>query len=271
MRNIFKVLLVLLVAGCTPDQPSALSTPDAKQQVRRVALADVQPTPEQAAEIRALIEQLVFQDSEATNRPVYTPGLERASERDELSPEEYRERFVRCQEAFAKLSEYRGLAIPIMIEHLDDNRQSINFRNHFLGNSVGNACYWNIYFQLQDRPRDYSRYGYSRLGRDGEQHVKPYWDSTPFADAGGLEAWLKKHEDLSYTQMQVKCLNWLLDREKAIGAPDAESYFINILPLEIRILERKVEMGQKVQAQLDKLRRVRDENLVDEVPAELLP
>ena len=254
-------MAVCLLCGCihfTDYQSESRSQPLESKTSSSVA------TKQQEDEIRALIEQLVFADGEATNQPVLSPGVRNHTE-------EYRKRFETCLNAFRKLYEFKELALPIMIEHLDDKRQSINFRNHNLGNSVGDACYWNIYFQLQDRPRDYSRYGYSRTGRDGQDHVKPYWEGTPFDESGGLKQWMEENSKLSYTEMQTKCLNWLLEKEKAIGAPDADSYFLNILPLEIRIHRRKLELGEKVEPELKRLQKIRDERLTSEIPHELIP
>ena len=232
----------------------------------------------QEGEIRQLVEQLVFADRDATDQPVINPEISvinpEISEDSEDYPEDsedYRKRFETCQKAFQKLSEFKSLGFPVLIEHLDDKRQSINFRNHHLGNSVGDACYWNIYFQLQDRPQDYSEYGYSRKGRDGKDHPKPYSEGTPFGKADGLRKWLKVNKDLTYLEMQIKCLKWLLEREKQIGASDADSYFVNILPLEIRILERRKENGENVGLELRHHQKVRDEKLVAEIPQELLP
>jgi len=234
---------------------------------------------EQEADIRTLIEQLVISEGQASNRPMMDPtmkiydadGKEVKPADDTKAAEEYRKEFQSCQMAFKKLFELRIAAFPVLIEHLDDKRQSINFRNHFLGNSVGDACRWNIYYQLQDMPEDYSEYGYSRTGRDGKRHPKPYWEGTPFDDAGGVKKWLEQNGNLTYPEMQVKCLQWLLAKEKAIGACDAESYFLNILPLEIRILERKREAGENVAEELDRLRKVLENKEVKEIPAELLP
>jgi hypothetical protein len=116
-------------------------------------------TPEQEKEIRGLIDLLIF-DSD--------PDVEVNRKRREA-----------CERAYEKLFEFKGLAIPFMVEHLNDDRHSIPFRNHFAGSSVGNACFWNIYFQLQDQPADYSEYGYSRKGSDGKNHPKPYWKARP--------------------------------------------------------------------------------------------
>ena len=71
--------------------------------------------------------------------------------------------------------------------------------------------------------------------------------------------------------MQIKCLNWLLEREKKIGAPDADSYFLNILPLEIRILERRLEAGAGVEKELKRLRDALAKKDVTVIPVNLLP
>ena len=71
--------------------------------------------------------------------------------------------------------------------------------------------------------------------------------------------------------MQIKCLQWLLDREKKIGVADADSYFLNILPLEIRILERQSENGDDVKKELGRMVKILDNKLIDQIPKELLP
>lgn len=272
MKRIAMLTLVALVlAGCNENQiQSHSNASDETRPADSVAAeatepdAPAPPTQMSEADIEAIVDQLVFADGDAQDKPVISPGITDDSEA-------YRKRFEACQTAFERLSELKDLAFPVLIKHLDDKRQSINFRNHHMGNSVGHACYWNIYFQLQDRPRGYSRYGYSREGRDGEDHPKPYWAGSPFDDAGGLREWLTANENLNYQEKQIKCLNWLLEREKRIGAPDAESYFINILPLEIQIFERRLENGDDVETELKRLRKIRTEKLADQIPKELLP
>jgi len=76
---------------------------------------------------------------------------------------------------------------------------------------------------------------------------------------------------LTYAQKQVKCLSWLLEREGSIGAFEAEDYFINILPLEIRILERRHEAGESVVGELEKMRRILKNKLVGQIPSGILP
>lgn len=274
----FVIPLVLLVVllGCSQSQPPQRLAPNPSA---RVALVDVANSAEEEAEIRSLVDQLVLAEGPANNQPTMNPGLKiYDADGNEVKPEgdpgqadDYEKKFESCQMAFKKLSDFRIAAFPILIEHLDDKRQSINFRNHFLANSVGDACNWIIYFQLEDQPENYSEYGLSRLGRDGNQHTKPYWEGTPFDDAGGIKEWLEENKELSYGKMQIKCLQWLLDRERAIGVSDADSYFLNVLPLEIRILERRLEIGENVAEQLETARMAlqkRDDSIV---PRELLP
>lgn len=220
-------------------------------------------TEQQRAQISALIEDLVFENKPANNQPVYSPGVEDESV-------EYQQRFKKCQDAFAELSALKEVAFPQLVEHLSDERQSINFRNHDLRNSVGAACYFIIYYQLQDRPDDYSSYGFQRQGRDGMLHPKPYWEGTPFDDAGGVQQWLELNKELSYPEMQIKCLRWLLEREKAIGISDAESYFVNVLPLEVRILERRLENGEKVGSELRGQRKILRDKDASGIPAGML-
>jgi hypothetical protein len=230
--------------------------------------SEARPAPADAStdeqKIRQLIDQLVFEEGGAANAPVYSPGVADKSD-------EYRQRYEASEKAFEGLAAIKERAFPFLVEHLDDKRPSINFRNHSVAHTVGDACYWNIYYQLQDRPEGYSSYGYQRKGRDGKNHPKPYWEGTPFDEAGGLRQWLEANKTLSCPQMQIKCLNWLLEKEKQIGASDSESYFENILPLEIQILRRRMEAGEDVNAALERLRTIQREKRAGDIPGELLP
>lgn len=272
-------LLGVVITGCNVDstQEKSANEPNSKNGANDKQA--VVPDEQQEAEIRRLIEQLVLSAEPAGNQPIINPNMKIVDADGNATPisgvsdaaEKHRQKFNACQEAFNQLGALKGLAIPILVEHLDDKRQSINFRNHRLGNSVGDACYWNIYFQLVDQPDDYSEYGYSRQGRDGENHPKPYWEGTPFDDGGGMRAWLSENKELNYREMQIKCLQWLLDKETEIGASDADSYFLNILPLEIQILERRAENGEEVNDERARLKKIRDGRLADQIPKELLP
>jgi hypothetical protein len=156
---------------------------------------------------------------------------------------------------------------------------SLPLHHHCLNSTVGEWCNWNIRFQLKDLPQDYSSYPAARLGRDGQEYDRSSWGIATSDDQerrgvlshNSLKNWLEANKSLSYPQMQIKCLTWLLEKEKAIGCPDAESYFLNILLLEIQILKRRLECGEKVEAELAILERRQKEKLAIEIPAELLP
>jgi hypothetical protein len=189
----------------------------------------------------------------------------------QIFPESYETRTLRCQKAFNTLVAMKESAFPVLLEHLDDPRQSINFSTHALGNSVGDACYWIMHVQLMDRPPNYGNYGYARTGRDGKSHPNPYWASSPFDDAGGIKPWLETHAHLSYREKQIRCLQWLVQKEKEIGARDPDSYFETILPLEIQLLTRQKESGKAVEQELKLLQDIYDHKRVEAIPPELLP
>ncbi len=172
--------------GCNGDQTgSAAQAPNESRGTKDSVVAE--SNGDRELEIRGLIEQLVFTDSPASNQPIVNPNMKIVDADGNAKPisgesddaEKRRQKFNSCQKAFNKLYELKEAAIPFLVEHLDDERQSITFRNHSKGNSVGDACYWNIYFQLVDQPEDYSEYGYSRKGRDGENHPKPIGREHP--------------------------------------------------------------------------------------------
>lgn len=236
-------------------------------------------TKEQEVDIRKLIEQLAFIP---VAKPPAAAGPKAVPKRKSDDPfageedppeitEENRRRAIACREAFEQLTAYKGLAIPFMVEQLEDTRPSTDFHGHWKRRDVGAACYWNIRYQLEDPPGDYSSYGYARKGRDGESHVKPYYAHPGLLPVDGLKKWLVENAALSYTEKQLKCLRWLLEEEKKIGACDPESYFENILPLEIRILQRRAQLGDDVRAELEWLKKVLKEKQVSAIPPELLP
>jgi len=236
-------------------------------------------TKEQQVEIRKLIEQLAFVP---VAKPQAAAGQAAVSKRKADDPfageeeppeiaEENRRRADACLEAFKQLTAYKGLAFPLMVEKLGDERPSMDFHGHWKRRDVGAACYWNIRYQLEDHPEDYSSYGYARKGRDGESHVKPCYAHPGQLPVDGLKRWLVENAALSYTEKQLKCLRWSLEEEKKIGASDPESYFENILPLEIRILQRRTQLGDDVRAELERLQKIQRVEEVSGIPPELLP
>lgn len=233
--------------------------------IARAQTFQQKPTPQEEKQIKQLIENLVFEHPKADQKILIQPYV--GSKEDDR----YKAQYDKCHQAFQKLRTYQQKAFPLLLQHLEDQRPSIHFKNHIENHTVGDACYWNIRFQLEARPKNYSEYGLQREGKDGKLHIKPYWKSSPFAADGGLTAWLKKHQHLSYTEMQIKCLQWLLENEKQIGASDSDSYYLNIAPLELRILELKQQNGESHTAEITRLQTALKNKSPDQVPANLLP
>jgi hypothetical protein len=274
------LLLGCLTAGVCQEVPPTPKGPEVQgPAVGRKLARDEVATKEQERDIRKLIAQLAFvpvAKPQAAVRPKAIP--KRKSDdpfvEEELPPElaeENRKRASACRGAFTQLAAYKGLAIPFMLEQLEDKRPSMDFHGHWKHRDVGAACYWNIRYQLEDQPGDYSSYGYARKGRDGESHVKPYYAHPGLLPIDGLKKWLVENAALSYTEKQLKCLRWSLEEEKKIGAWDPESYFDNILPLEIRILQRRAQLGDDVRTELERLQKILKEKQVSAIPPELLP
>jgi hypothetical protein len=83
--------------------------------------------------IRGLIEDLVFAHERAAETPLISPGINGNDDK------EYERQHKKCHQAFNKLSEFKGKAFAFLVEHLEDKRPSIHFRNHYMGHSVGDA------------------------------------------------------------------------------------------------------------------------------------
>lgn len=175
------------------------------------------------------------------------------------------------KDAFKQLANFQELAFPILAAHLDDERPSIMRWNHKIARTVGRVCHQVIHDQLTFFPEGYSNYGLQRTGRDGVGHEKPYWRSNPYEKAGGLEKWLKQNEGLSFRQMRIQCLTWLLEGERQIGVVDPAGYFLHVLPLELGILELQASDRQDVTQELERVRKLSRTRTADQVPKELLP
>lgn len=180
--------------------------------------------------------------------------------------------YQKVQNAYQKLKDYQVKSLPLLVQHLKDKRSSLSFPYGAMGGrfTVGNACYWNIYSQLVDLPEEYSRHGYSRLGRGGKIYRQPQDCANLFDHAGGIDQWLKQNSHFCYIEMQIQSLKWLLSEEKKIGIPKPEFYFLYILPLEIQILRKQKLMGLPVDEELSQLTQALQEGNPSIVPKDLL-
>lgn len=254
-------------------------------------------TATQEAEIRRLVEDFVITDqetkadaAEAAREAKFLAEAEKSGReggKDSAPPlgdpfgpkpwdtpavvKELRSYHQKRIDAFKQLASFQELAFPILAAHLDDERPSIMHWNHKVARTVGRVCHQVIHDQLTFFPDGYTDYGLQRSGRDGAGHVKPYWRSNPYEEAGGLDKWLQKNQGLSFRQMRIKCLTWLLEEEKQIGVVDPAGYFVHVLPLELGILELQASDGQDVTQELTRVRKLSRTRSADQVPKELLP
>ena len=286
----FLFSIALFGAGCglangqQPAEPhsgeiEALSVP--KKGGPRIA------TPEQEAEIRKLIEDFVISEKEQRMEAAEQARSEKARAdakktgdanydpfASDTPPEVFKELrgYSQTREnAYKRLTEFKELAFPILAAHLDDKRPSLKIWNHIIVKTVGQVSYRVIHNQLMDTPDDYSEYGLQRIGRDGKLHEKPYWNDNCYDESDDLGEWLLRNQGLSYIEMRVKCLNWLLAEEKKIGVIDPNGYYVNILPLERAILELKAEAGEDVARELARVRNLSKTTPGNKVPKELMP
>lgn len=229
------------------------------------AAMKVVASPQQEKEIRELIEMLVITERESVLTDS-AEGVRTAELEEELAG------YIKARkDAFNRLTAFQELAFPMLAEYFDDDRPSAMVWNHIFARTVGTVCYRVVHNQLMELPPDYSDYGLTRIGRDGERHIKPYWEPEPYADSNGLANWLRDNEGLSYAEKRIKCLNWLLDGEKKIGVIDPGGYYTHVFALELEILKQKAAMGKDVAEALARALVQWEARPADQVPKELLP
>lgn len=248
--------------------PGAL-LPDRNGESASPRLAAAVASEEEAAAIRKLIDQLWMDVVPRTEKSGDSPPENPYDIPEDDITRENRRRAKRCALAFERLSNLGELAFPFLIEHLEDKRPSVDFHGHLRDRFVGTACHLIIRYQIEGYPEDYGQYGYQRIGKDGGLHVVPRNRSdSPFWD---IRNWLESNRDVSLAGKRIRAMEWALDQERKIGAFGAEGYYVNILPLEIGILERKAELGADVGGELKRLKKIRDERKEESEPRELLP
>ena len=114
-------------------------------------------------------------------------------------------------------------AFPYLLEHLDDNRESVELQRLNRRQDVGDACYSIIAYQILDIPPDFAM-SIFRTGADGKSHQRPCSSAVQdLFDSSTIAAWLKQREAEPLVALQVEALEWLLEEENKIGYPDSKS------------------------------------------------
>ena len=132
------------------------------------------------------------------------------------------DRRARAYAVVEELSALGKLAFPHLLEHLDDNRESVELQRLNRRQYVGEACYCIIAYQILDIPPNYA-FPIFRTGADGKSHARPFAVEQDLFDSSTITAWLKQRESEPLAALQVEALEWLLEQEDKIGYPDYKS------------------------------------------------
>ena len=191
-RKVLSLLSVLFVLGCGDPHD-----------IRPSVEVDSRPSAEVTEEV---IENLI-DDLAISSDPTDDVGDRRA-------------RAYAAAEALHALGKQ---AFPHLLEHLDDNRESVEFQRLNRRQYVGEACYCIIAYQILDVPPDFAM-SIFRTGADGKSHERPYSSAEQdLFDSSTIAAWLKQREAEPLVALQVEALEWLLEEENKIGYPDSKS------------------------------------------------
>jgi len=185
-------------------------------------------------DINSLIEVLAISNEPAGNEPIYTPtpGTPKNDPR------------LLAIQAAEKLTKQGTNAFPKLLEHLNDNRQSVAFRR-VIPHDVGDACFCIIRGQIFNLPGDYKGSFY-RVGADEKLHARPLFFKPALFDRKTLPKWLEQRKDKTLQEMQIEALTWLIEQERKIGFRNVEGKEAYLYPLERRLDDIKTGRPLKV-------------------------
>lgn len=126
------------------------------------------------------------------------------------------ERRARAYAAVERLSELGKHAFPYLLKHLDDNRESVELQRLNRRQTVGEACYCIIVYQIFSVPPDYF-VPVVRTGADGELHQRPFSVEQGIFDSSSITAWLKQREADPLAALQVEAIEWLVEEVSLTG------------------------------------------------------
>ncbi len=197
---------------------------DDRQNEKKPAVDEkAQPrTPLTAAECKTLIDQLASRTKPpfAENaRPNLPNGIRESDLRRAQQP---------IRKAYAAIGENIEAALPLLIEHANDQRFSYVYESlsgAYVKASVGATCQRLIseYIEVY-RPHVRS------FGGSGISGQPPYPRKPEFIDdAGGIEKWWKSRKERSLAELQLETVEWAIryEKQKGFATPAEES---RILP-----------------------------------------
>jgi len=210
------LFLTLLIAGCTGETNSLVTD---------------KIEAETEAKVVALINKLAISDKPAANSPVFAP--------DPDTPRT--DKRIIAYNAASDLKKFGKKAFPLLLVHLEDNRQSVAFRRS-IPHDVGLACFCIIEDQILNLPSDY-RGSFYRKGKDGKSHPRPcFLEPGPFTSAN-VNQYLSKRKHMSLEEMQIEALQWLIKKEEAIGFQNEKdkSMFLEPLKRQVQKVKKKLK------------------------------
>lgn len=181
-------------------------------------------------DVDQLIDLLAISAKPAGNDPIYSPTP--ATPRNDPR--------VLAITAAERLTKKGKRAYPKLLEHLDDNRQSVAFRR-VIPHDVGDACFCIIRNQIFPLPQDY-RGSFYRTGSDNTLHARPFFLKPALFDRRTLPKWLDERKDKTLRDMQIEALSWLIAQERTIGFRIEKDKADFLYPLERRLEE--IESGK---------------------------
>ena len=144
---------------------------------------------------------------------------------------------VRINSAGSSLSHLGRDAWPVLLQHLDDERESVPAREVSGPYDVGHQCYCILSGQVVNLPKGYIK-AKTREGKDGKGRMTPglYYSFSP-----DLKNWLHERREWTLTRMQLEVITNVLKENDEIGyANNEDRDRIRGLLLEhIKLLESK--------------------------------
>lgn len=134
-------------------------------------------------------------------------------------------------------------AWPVLLQHLDDKRESIPSMEVTGPDTVGRQCHSLLSAQVVDLPEGYVQ-SKMRKGKDGEWHETPgmYYSFSP-----DLKSWFLNRGDRTLNEMKLEVIKDVLRMNDEIGYPSIEekNRIRGLLQQQIKLLEDRRTKDEK--------------------------
>ncbi len=147
-------------------------------------------------------------------------------------------------DAIAELQRRGKNAIEALLDHLEDDRESVTmFR--VTRSSVGDVCFYTLSDMVAPTPDDYT-HSWGRTGVDGKNHERPHHLRRTVFSRDKVRAWFEERDDHSLIDLQIEGLEWWIDAESKIGfaTEDARRGILGPLKRELSRLKAQKQNNQ---------------------------